>query len=117
MFAPVSYMLEKMAGDEAWATQRWGHDGSGYRFDVLAAVMLKRVEASDGITRTKTYCERTTYFDANPRRHSVHSSDFQAVDSVALYVKLHGMVELGKAPERGVWTGAPAQAAGIAHLF
>ena len=32
-------MLEKMAVDEAWATQRWGSD-TGYRFDVLVAAMV-----------------------------------------------------------------------------
>ena len=26
LFAPISDMLEKMAADEAWATQRWGQD-------------------------------------------------------------------------------------------
>ena len=30
LFAPISEMLEKMAADEAWATQRWGQsDGGG----------------------------------------------------------------------------------------
>ena len=45
-FAPVSDMLEKMAGDEAWAAQRWGHGAAGYRFDVLAAIVLKRAAAA-----------------------------------------------------------------------
>ena len=35
-----------MACDAAWASQRWGHDAGGYRFDVLAAVVRKRVEAA-----------------------------------------------------------------------
>ena len=61
MFAPVSYVFEKMAGDEAWATQRWGHDGSGYRFDVLAAVMLKRVEASGPPARADVRATRDVY--------------------------------------------------------
>ena len=39
-------MLEKMAADEAWATQRWGKSEAGYRFDVLGAVMLKRAGAA-----------------------------------------------------------------------
>ena len=33
-------------GTEAWAAQRWGHDAAGYRFDVLAAVVLKYAAAA-----------------------------------------------------------------------
>ena len=61
LFAPVSYMLEKMAGDEAWATQQWGRDGSGYRFDVLAAVVLKRVKAAGPPTRADARATRDVY--------------------------------------------------------
>ena len=46
LFAPVSEMLEKMAGDAAWASLRWGNHAAGYRFDVLAAIVLKRAAAA-----------------------------------------------------------------------
>ena len=61
LFAPISEMLEKMAGDEAWATQRWGDDGGGYRFDVLAAVVLKRAEAAGPPTRAGVRATRDVY--------------------------------------------------------
>ncbi len=61
LFAPVSDMLEKMAGDEAWAAQRWGQDAGGYRFDVLAAVVLRRVEAAGPPTRAGDRKTRDVY--------------------------------------------------------
>ena len=62
LFAPISEMLEKMAADEAWATQRWGQDdGGGYRFDVLAAVVLKRAEAAGPPMRAGVRATRDVY--------------------------------------------------------
>lgn len=46
LMAPVSDMLVKMAHDEAWARQKWERGAGGYRFDVLAAIFLKRVDAA-----------------------------------------------------------------------
>ena len=61
LFAPVSDMLEKMAKDEAWAAQRWGHDAAGYRFDVLAAIVLKRVAAAGPPARGGARATRDVY--------------------------------------------------------
>lgn len=61
IFAPVSDMVEKIAADEAWAKQRWGHDANGYRFDVLASIVLKRVEAAGPSTGAARRATRDVY--------------------------------------------------------
>ena len=61
LFAPISGMLEKMAADEAWATRRWGRGDGGYRFDVLAAVVLKRAEAAGPPMRNGVRATRDVY--------------------------------------------------------
>lgn len=48
--APVSNLLLKMSSDEAWARQKWERGAGGYRFDVLAVILLKRVEAAGRTT-------------------------------------------------------------------
>ena len=69
LFAPISDMLEKMAADEAWATQRWGQDdGGGYRFDVLAAVVLKRAEATGPPMRA--WCDHSWYSEESLSQRS-----------------------------------------------
>ena len=51
LYAPVSDLLEKLAQDEAWACQRWKRGAGGYRFDVLAAILLRRVSATGRVSK------------------------------------------------------------------
>ena len=60
LFAPVSDLLEKFARDEAWACQKWVRGEGGYRFDVLAAIMLRRAHATgrSPMTGARETCDK-----------------------------------------------------------
>lgn len=50
-------LLKKLMNDPAWATARWDRGagvGSGYRYDVLGAIVLRRAQATGTITSRAT---------------------------------------------------------------